>query len=70
MPTNDRPDPVQMRIFARMRPEQKLELLRRVRDDTLALKAAWLRMRRPHEDEDTIRRRVRAWQLHGRAELD
>jgi hypothetical protein len=67
---DDRPDPDQMRIFSRMSPEQKLELARRVREETLALKEAWLRERHPEEDEAAIRLRLRAWQLHGRAELD
>lgn len=70
MSAADRPDPAQMQIFARMSPEQKLALMRRVRDEALALKEAWLRAQRPDEDDAAIRRRLRAWQLHGRAELD
>jgi len=66
----DRPDPEQMRIFARMRPEQKIELARRIREEALALKEAWLRERHPDEDDASIHRRLRAWQLHGRARLD
>jgi hypothetical protein len=66
----DRPDPEQLRIFARMTPERKLELVRRVREEALALKAAWLRQQHPGEDEGTIRRRLRAWQIHGDARLD
>lgn len=66
----DRPDPEQMRIFARLAPEQKLELVRRAREDALALKAAWLRDLHPDEDEGAIQRRLRAWQLHGDARLD
>ena len=70
MTSTDRPDDDQLRIFARMTPEAKLALVRRVREDTLALKAAWLREQHPEDDEDAIRRRLRAWQLHGRARLD
>jgi hypothetical protein len=66
----DGPDLEQMRIFARMPPERKLELARRVREDVLVLKVAWLRQRHPDEDEGAIRRRLRAWQLHGDARLD
>jgi hypothetical protein len=66
----DRPDPEQLRIFARMPPERKLELARRVREEVLALKAAWLRQRHPDEDEGALQRRLRAWQLHGDARLD
>lgn len=66
----DRPDPDQMRILARLAPETKLAVARRLRDDALALKEAWLRIRHPDEDDATIRRRLRAWQLHGRARLD
>jgi hypothetical protein len=68
--TAERPDPEQMRIFARMTAEQKLALARRVRDGALALKEAWLREQHPDEDGATIRRRLRAWQLHGHAWLD
>jgi hypothetical protein len=53
-----------------MPPERKLELARRVREEVLALKAAWLRQRHPDEDEGAIQRRLRAWQLHGDARLD
>jgi len=53
-----------------MPPERKLELARRVREDVLVLKVAWLRQRHPDEDEGAIRRRLRAWQLHGDARLD
>lgn len=42
----------------------------RLREDALALKEAWLRERHPEEDDAAIRRRLRAWQLHGRACLD
>jgi hypothetical protein len=66
----DRPDPEQMRILARLSPAQKLAVARRLRDDALALKEAWLRQRHPGEDDTAIRRRLRAWQLHGRARLD
>ena len=70
MNASDRPDPAQMRIFARMRPEQKLALAAQVREQALALKEAWLRERHSGEDVDAIRRRLRAWQLHGHAWLD
>lgn len=70
MSAGDRPDPVQMRILARLGPEQKLAVARRLREDALALKAAWLRQRHPDEDEAALRRRLRAWQLHGSARLD
>jgi hypothetical protein len=66
----DRPDPAQMRVLARLSPERKLEIARRLREEALALKAAWLRERHPDEDEAAIRRRLRAWQLHGSARLD
>jgi hypothetical protein len=66
----DRPDPVQMRILARLSPERKLEVARRLREDALALKEAWLRQSHPGEDDAAIRRRLRAWQLHGSARLD
>lgn len=70
MSAADRPDPEQMRILARMDPRRKLEVARRLREDALALKAAYLRERHPGEDEATLRRRLRAWQLHGDARLD
>jgi hypothetical protein len=66
----DRPDPDQMRILAGLDPEAKLAVARRLREDALALKEAWLRERHPEDDDDAIRRRLRAWQLHGRAWLD
>lgn len=64
------PDAEQMRILAALDPETKLEVGRRLRADALALKEAWLRERHADEDEASIRRRLRAWQLHGRAWLD
>ena len=70
MHATDRPDPDQMRILARLGPEAKLAVARRLREDALALKEAWLREQHPEEDDDAIRRRLRAWQLHGRARLD
>jgi hypothetical protein len=70
METRDRPDPEQMKIFARMDPAQKLRVARRLWEDALALKEAWLRQLHPDEDDATIRRRLRAWQLHGSARLD
>jgi hypothetical protein len=66
----DRPDPEQMRILARLDPETKLEVVRRLREDALALEEAWLRERHPEEGAGEILRRLRAWQLHGRAWLD
>jgi len=68
--TRDRPDPEQMRILARLSPEQKLAIARRIREGALALKQAWLRQCHPDETDAAIRRRLRAWQLYGRAELD
>lgn len=70
MCADDRPDPAQMRILARLAPAQKLEIARGLRDEALELEAAWLRQQHPDEDEADIRRRLRAWQLHGRARLD
>jgi hypothetical protein len=66
----DRPDPEQMRILAALDPESKLGVARRLREDALALKEAWLRERHPDDDDTAIGRRLRAWQLHGRARLD
>jgi hypothetical protein len=66
----DRPDPEQMRILARLTPEAKLAVAERLREDAIALKRAWLRERHPDEDDAAIRRRLRAWQLHGHAWLD
>jgi len=66
----DRPDPVQMRIVARLDVESKLAVARRLREDALALKEAFLRERHPEDDDAAIRRRLRAWQIHGRAWLD
>jgi hypothetical protein len=67
---SDRPDPEQMRILAAKDPETKLALARRLREDALALKEAWLRECHPAEGDAVIRRRLRAWQLHGRAWRD
>jgi hypothetical protein len=67
---DDRPDPAQMRVLARLDPERKLAVARRLRDDALALEEAWLRECHPEADDAAIRRRLRAWQLHGRAWLD
>jgi hypothetical protein len=67
---SDCPDPAQMRIFAAMTPAQKLALVERIRAEALALKEAWLRQQHAGEDDDAIRRRLRAWQLHGHARLD
>jgi hypothetical protein len=66
----DRPDPEQMRILAGLDPEAKLAVARRLREGALALKEAWLRDRHPEEEDAAIRRRLRAWQLHGHAWLD
>jgi hypothetical protein len=68
--SGDRPDPEQMRSLARLSPERKLAMARRMREGALALKEAWLRQCHPDEDDAVIRRRLRAWQLYGRAELD
>jgi len=66
----DRPDPDQMRILARLDPAAKLEIARGLREEALALKAAWLREQHPDEGDEAIRRRLRARQLYGRAWLD
>ena len=66
----DRPDPEQMRVLAQLDPESKLAVAQRLREDALALKEAWLRERHPGEGDAAIHRRLRAWQLHGRAWLD
>lgn len=70
MRATDRPDPEQMRVLAGLDPAAKLETARRLREEALALKEAWLREQHPDEDDDAIRRRLRAWQLYGRARLD
>jgi len=66
----DRPDPEQMEILAGLDPAAKLEVARGLREQALALKEAWLREQHPDEDDEAIRRRLRAWQLYGRAWLD
>ncbi len=66
----DIPDPEQLRVLARLSPEQKLEIAGRLREDALRMKEAWLRERHPGEDDAAIRARLRAWQLYGRAWLD
>jgi hypothetical protein len=70
MSHGDSPDPAQMRIFARMTPEKKLEVAWRFYEEALALKEAWLRTQHPDEDVATIRRRLRGWQLDGDTRLD
>ncbi len=70
MSATDRPDSEQMRILAGQGPESKLAVARRLREEALALKEAWLRQRHPEEEDASIRRRLRAWQLDGRAWLD
>ncbi len=70
MSAADRPDAEQMRILAGLDAETKLAVAQRMREDALALKEAWLRECYPEEDDAAIRRRLRAWQLHGRAWLD
>ncbi len=70
MSAADRPDPEPMQIRARLAPEQKLEVVRRLRADALAVEEAWLRECHPSEDDATIQRRLRAWQLHGSTRLD
>ena len=70
MSATDRPDPDQMRILARLDAEAKLAVARQLREDAFALKEAWLRQHHPEDDDDAIHRRLRAWQIHGRAWLD
>lgn len=70
MSAEDRPDPDQMRVLSALSAESKLAVAQRLREDALALKEAWLRERHPGEDDVAIRRRLRAWQIHGRAWLD
>jgi hypothetical protein len=59
-----------MESLARLAPEQRLEVARRLREEALAIKESWLRTQHPDEDDTAIRRRLRAWQLHGHAWLD
>jgi hypothetical protein len=59
-----------MRIIARLSPEQKLAVAQHLREEAIALKEAWLRDQHPSEDDATIQRRLRAWQIHGSARLD
>jgi hypothetical protein len=59
-----------MQILAGKDPEAKLAVAQRLREDAFALKEAWLRETHPGEDDAAIGRRLRAWQLHGRAWLD
>ena len=70
MTATDRPDPAQMRIFARLDAEAKLEVARRLCEDAIALKEAWLREQHPEDDDAAIQRRLRAWRIHGHAWLD
>jgi len=55
MSAADHPDPQQMRVLARLAPEQKLEVARRLREEALALKESWLRTQHPGEDDTAIR---------------
>lgn len=66
----DHPDPAQMRILARLSAERKLAVARRLYEDAIQLKQAWLRTRHLDDDEAAIQKRLRAWQLHGSARLD
>lgn len=70
MRAGDRPDPDQMRVVARLSPARKIALVQQLREEALALKEAWLHAQYPSEDDATIRRRLRAWQIHGSARLD
>jgi hypothetical protein len=70
MSAADRRDPDQNRILSRLDPAVKLAAARRLGEDALALKEAWLRATHPDEDDAAIRKRLRAWQLHGHAWLD
>jgi hypothetical protein len=70
MEAHDQPDPRQLAIFNQMTPHQKLALIGRLRDDALRLKAMWLRQQHPNENEEQMRKRLRSWQLYGRADLD
>ena len=68
--SDDRPDPRQMAIFLCMTPHEKLTLIARLAEDAVSLKEAWLRQCHPDEPDAEIRRRLRAWQLYGRTDLD
>lgn len=70
MDADDPIDPQQTRALARLSPGERIEIARRLLMDALALKEAWLRELHPGEDDAAIARRLRAWRLHGRAELD
>ncbi len=70
MKSDDQPDPRQLAIFKRMTPHEKLALIGRLREDALALKLSWLRKCHPDENEQQLQRRLRAWQLYGRTDLD
>ena len=70
MSAGDRPDPEQMRVFARLSAAEKLALVERLREEALSLKKAWLREQHPSEDDATIQRRLRAWMIHGSTRLD
>jgi hypothetical protein len=70
MHDEDRPDPCQLAIFAKLSLQEKLALIGRLREDALTLKAAWLRQQYAADDESRIRARLRAWQLYGRTDLD
>ena len=69
LPMSTDTDPRQIEIWRQMSMQQKLDLIIRIHDEALELKGAWLRQQHPLDDEDTIRRRLRAWQLYGRTDL-
>jgi len=62
---DNRPDPEQMRIFAAMPPEKKLELVNDLYWAARDLKAAGLRALHPDWTEQEVQDKVREIFLHG-----
>ena len=61
MSEDDRPDPVQMAIFAKMSPGDRVRLAFEWRADAIRLRRACLRAEHPGESDASIDARVRAW---------
>ena len=61
MSEDDRPDPVQMAIFAKMSPGDRVRLAFEWRADAIRLRRACLRAEHPRESDASIEARVRAW---------